>query len=236
MRERRSPDWILWLLAWEMEWLPHCEVRNIKGDQVSGEEWRWWTWFWPCLVPCALTTSKWECQIRSWIHSTRAWGRGWAKVIWVGIACLQGQLGLWLQGIGWRKWGRVRNRGPWVEPWGAPAEEELIARASSALLYRMPGPSSEPLRPPKIWAALAAPSPCCLCANKLGLISTVCVCTHTSVCVPVFFGFHVQLCVRSGCCHYAANGNTATDRNSQLAPRVIAVTASYRTARPKGMN
>ena len=57
----------------------------------------------------------------------------------------------------------------------------------------------------------------------------ICVCT----CV---FSFRAQLCVRSSCCHYADNGNTATDRNSQLAPGAIAVTASYRTARPKGMN
>lgn len=60
----------------------------------------------------------------------------------------------------------------------------------------------------------------------------VCMCVH----VPMLFCFRVFLCVCGGCCHYAANGNTATDRNSQLAPGAIAVTASYRAARPKGMN
>lgn len=87
--------------------------------------------------------------------------------------------------------------------------------------------------------------PHCLYASKLGLINCVCVC----ICVPgswclcvcmfsfcmcvhepvffFFFCFHVYLCLHGGYCHYAANGNTATDRNSQLAPGTIAVTASY---------
>lgn len=61
----------------------------------------------------------------------------------------------------------------------------------------------------------------CVCLDSV----CVCVC----MCVPVLtrFCFCVYLCVCAGCCHYAANGNTATDRNSQLAPGAIAVTASY---------